>query len=343
MAALEALAAILSHRAVALSCIVAVVFLTVAFDLLLPLGAAAGMAYLLIVIVFGLLPGRQTFIVGAAVASLCVVAGHLMAPIVVWDPENGILLGDPQAWAVSTEIALLNRGIALLAIWGLALSLFGRQAWKENAGRERLLAEETDHRLKNILGQVQAVVRATKRTAPSPHAASDLILSRIEALAKTCSVLAAERWAHARLGSLVAAELEAHGEDRFELSGDDVYLTPKAGLVLGLVIHELATNATKYGALSVPEGRVRLDWHLSGEDKKLVLEWTEMNGPPVMPPERAGFGTGMIERAMSYELGATVRLEYHAQGVHCRMELPLDQVVCETPALPRAPVRLRVS
>lgn len=128
------------------------------------------------------------------------------------------------------------------------------------------------------------------------------------------------------MGSIISDAAAPHaGGARFDLSGPDLQIAPKTAISFALAIHELATNAVKYGALSRPEGHVSVRWRVmkSHKGRRLRLEWQEQGGPPVTPPISRGFGTRMIERGLAAELGGTAQIEFATEGVRCVVDAPL--------------------
>jgi PAS domain S-box-containing protein len=174
---------------------------------------------------------------------------------------------------------------------------------KRNEERERLLSREVDHRAKNLLSVVRAIVQLTH--AESVPAFVDRIKGRILALGRVHGLLAVSRWHSAELMQLIADELApfAGGGDRVQLSGPPIALRPAAAQSMALVIHELTTNAVKYGALSVPEGRVEVAWEAGNPPEgKLVLHWRERGGPNVTPPRHSGFGLTHMRGSVEHQL-----------------------------------------
>ena len=191
--------------------------------------------------------------------------------------------------------------------------------------RQLLLIHELNHRVKNILAMVQAIVAQTLSTTATRKAARQALDQRLQALARAHDVLTRESWHGAELADIVAgtvAALEASPGLRFRASGPSVRLEPKAAVSLAMVLHELATNAVKYGALSTDAGWVSLDWTAKPAPNgiALTLTWAEHGGPPVKPPWRRGFGARLISRSLSAELGSA-ELLYEPAGVQCRMTL----------------------
>ena len=194
---------------------------------------------------------------------------------------------------------------------------------KRSEQRQQLLMAEVDHRAKNLLASIQAMVALTKGDASSVSAFAATLSGRLHALARAHDLLARDRWIGARLHDVLSGELQAYvgtGDDRLTINGADVRLTPRAAQTLSLALHELATNAAKYGALSVPEGRVAVDSAIEGQD--LLLTWVETGGPEVGSPHARGFGTVVIERSITHELGGSARLDFDPRGLRCHLRVP---------------------
>jgi two-component sensor histidine kinase len=193
-------------------------------------------------------------------------------------------------------------------------------ALREREARLELLAREVDHRAKNILAIVQAVARRTQ--ADSVPAFIDALTGRLHALGRAHALLAEGRWAGADLKRLVEQELAAYGGSggRVSISGIAVALGPESAQPLAMTLHELATNAAKYGALSVANGRVALEWSW-GPDGRLVLRWTETGGPPVRKPLRRCFGSELIE-VLTRQLDGETSFDWRAEGLRCEFRLP---------------------
>jgi PAS domain S-box-containing protein len=185
----------------------------------------------------------------------------------------------------------------------------------------RLLAHEVDHRSKNLLALVQAAVHFSD--AETPHAIKAAIKGRIQALSNVHTLLAESRWAGAALRNIVMDELNPYctqGASRADVDGPNIFLKPQSAQLIAMVLHELTTNAVKYGALSVATGRVRVEWS-HGTDGKLSLRWTEADGPPVKPPGRRGFGTRVLDQAIRAQLNGNVRFDWRAEGLACVIEV----------------------
>lgn len=199
-------------------------------------------------------------------------------------------------------------------------------AHKADEERLRLLIGELDHRVRNTLAMILAMITQTEQRPGSKEAFAHDLRERIRALARTQALLTQSRWTGADLRTLVEQELTPHGAagERFEAQGPDLVLAPKPALSIGLLLHELATNAAKHGALGVPQGRVQVRWRLlgSGAEAMVEVEWREVGGPPVAPPTRKGFGSDLIERVIAYDLGAQTAIAFPESGVVCRLRIP---------------------
>ena len=186
---------------------------------------------------------------------------------------------------------------------------------------QKLLIGELNHRVKNTLASVQAIATQTLRHAAEPTEFAPTFIGRIHALARAHSLLSSATWQGASLRDLVNGQLQLGtiDESRLSVEGPDVDLPPEMALHLALVIHELATNANKYGALSTPDGRLSFTWQ--GTPDGLALEWAEQGGPAVEPPSRRGFGTALIQRSIQAE-GGTAEPAYLPDGLRWHFTLP---------------------
>jgi PAS domain S-box-containing protein len=202
---------------------------------------------------------------------------------------------------------------------------------KEGEAHLRLLMREITHRSKNLLAVIQAMARQTARHAGSIDVFLEQFSARLQALARSHDLLVEEGWHGAALEELVRSQL-GHYLDRdgsqVGIEGPWVVLRPEAAQSLGLALHELATNAAKYGALSVPSGQVSIRWTLKpdGQTPGLDIAWVETGGPAVAKPERRGFGTLVIERNLAGALDAEVEMAYAPEGVRCRIVIPGGQL-----------------
>ena len=195
---------------------------------------------------------------------------------------------------------------------------------------QNMLMAELDHRVKNILAVVQSITRQTlgRGRPPAPDAAKNLV-GRINALARAHDLLASSRWEGARFKDIVESAVAPYRNGwahRIVAQGSDLKVTPKAAQTLNLAIHELVTNAAKYGALSHDEGHITAEWHLTKDpdDPHLVVTWQEHGGPLIdKPPVRKGFGSLLIEQMLASELDGDVKLDYARDGLRAVMDLPV--------------------
>jgi PAS domain S-box-containing protein len=194
---------------------------------------------------------------------------------------------------------------------------------------QRLLVNELNHRVKNTLATVQSIVSQSLRTSEAPRGTREAVESRLFALSRAHNVLTRENWEGALLEDIVADVLEPYqGSDRqgrINCRGSKVHLVPRMALALSMAVHELATNAAKYGALSNATGEVHVSWLVdhSSTPALLLLRWQEKGGPAVEPPSHRGFGSRLIERSLAHDLDGEVRIEYAPTGLVCSVEAPL--------------------
>jgi len=199
---------------------------------------------------------------------------------------------------------------------------------KEAENQLRMLLRELTHRSKNLLAVIQAIARQTASRTKTIDDFLDRFGARLVAIGCSQDLLVADNWQGASLRTLVEQQLNIYADrlgGQIVIDGEDVMLKPEAVQNLGLALHELATNAQKYGALSSDCGRVRIHWQFC-DAAKLKLTWEEQGGPPVSAPERSGFGRAMIESVVGKALEGEVKLSFTAKGVHCVIVIPEAQV-----------------
>ena len=206
------------------------------------------------------------------------------------------------------------------------LDITGRKRTEEH---RLLLLNELNHRVKNTLATVQSIAVQSFRRARTDTSGREMFQSRLLALSRAHDVLTNESWEGANLSDIAAQAIVPYRDadpTRFAVSGPSVWLSAKMALSISMALHELATNAVKYGALSNEKGRVSITWRTLKEPdgRRLRLEWSEKDGPPVVPPRRKGFGSRLIERGLAQELGGEVKIEYEPQGVWCEINAHLD-------------------
>ena len=193
------------------------------------------------------------------------------------------------------------------------------------------LMGEMNHRLKNLLTVVQSIARMTARVTPGERFL-ETFTARLSALGRNQSLLMTSKAEHTMMRDLLAGQLDAfttHGADRITVSGPPFALRESAVQTMGLALHELATNATKYGALSAPDGRISIDWTIS--DDVLTLVWTETGGPEVQPPSHVGFGGTMLRAMIEGALGATVTSDFRPEGLRWTMRCPVESLIADEP------------
>ncbi|WP_303541324.1 HWE histidine kinase domain-containing protein [Sphingomonas natans] len=202
---------------------------------------------------------------------------------------------------------------------------------KHHQERERCYAliDELNHRVKNTLSTVQSIVSQASKKANQGELFRDAVESRIFALSRSHDLLARVSWDGVAMHDLVTTALEpfrpAVGDfDRTTISGPDFQLSPRATIALGIAFHELATNATKYGAFHSQRGSLAVSWDFSplAASANLRIRWAENDGPPVAKPTQKGFGSQVLERGLAHELGGKVTLEYKDSGLVCLIEVP---------------------
>jgi PAS domain S-box-containing protein len=193
---------------------------------------------------------------------------------------------------------------------------------KRNQEQISVLAREAEHRSKNILSNVQAIINLSR--SDTSEGLKEVISGRIQAMANVHSLFVETRWIGAEVSAIAKQEfapyLEEGHEKRIVIEGLQTVLEPTAAQAVAVVLHELATNATKYGALSSATGRIELAWSRT-EDGQLMLRWTELGGPRVNVPQRKGFGSRLIEGTIG-PLGGKVLFEWRAEGLVCEIAVP---------------------
>ncbi len=228
---------------------------------------------------------------------------------------------------------ILDRGYVIRDGQGRAMRMIGAMlditARKRAEEHQRLLTGELQHRVKNTLAMVQAIASQTFRNATDHAAAREAFTARLISLGRAHDILTQSSWVQAPIGEVVDGVLAVHrggGTARIRTGGPGVLLAAKPALALALALHELATNAAKYGALANDAGSVDLRWHVvhAGDAPRFCLSWSEQGGPPILAqPTRRGFGSRLIERSFAGEVGGEVRLVYAPTGLVCRLEAPL--------------------
>jgi len=210
---------------------------------------------------------------------------------------------------------------------------------------QRALNAELDHRVKNSLATISALVSHTLNASSSMADFATALEGRVQSMARTHELLSARRWRGISVTELVRRELAPYATSgNTKIDGPEVILKPEASQVIAMVLHELATNAAKYGALSTQNGcvSIRFRQRPNGHPRShLVIEWQEVGGPSVITPGKPGYGTRTIRNQVPYELSGTVDLAFAPEGVRCRLELPANWLINDgepvSEAVARAP------
>ena len=247
---------------------------------------------------------------------------------------------DITGWAVAAGIAEetltapLVRRLAVTTIVGLgllllslafALRLATRLARAESI--QSLLVAELNHRIRNVLTIVQSLAAQTFRTTQSLPDAGRKFNARLLALSRANNLLSEDNWQNAAMDDIIASVLEPFsvGErKRVHVSGPNAQLAPNCAMMMSMMLHELATNAAKYGALSNESGEVLIEWREIGgvKGRRLHLTWEERNGPRVLESDRTGFGTTLIRNGLSDQLGGSAKIEFPPEGLRCELDCP---------------------
>jgi two-component sensor histidine kinase len=220
-----------------------------------------------------------------------------------------------------SEIAVAGRPMFVGVVHDIT-----KRRW--NAERQTVLMAELDHRVKNVLARVGMLAKSTRKGSTSIDEYVRSLNGRIESMAAAHSLLSQAGWQNVGLGPLVQKQLAPYATgSNVTITGEDIVLSAAEIQAVAMVLHELVTNAAKYGSLSVPNGRVCVTWDRQNLDEgvKLVFEWRELGGPPVAAKASSGYGTSLIRDLIPHELGGTVNLVFAPDGVNCKIEIILEQ------------------
>ncbi|MFO1013033.1 MAG: HWE histidine kinase domain-containing protein [Caulobacteraceae bacterium] len=238
-------------------------------------------------------------------------------------------------WIRSAGVFVRDEAGAITAYYGLVEDITQRKI--DEAQRDRFVAE-LDHRVKNVLASVQSLAAQSASKTTSVDVFLKDFAGRLEAMASAHTLLTATRWRGAEIGNIAAAELGglAPGQARWE--GPEIVLNPRATNSLTLALHELATNALKYGALSVEGGRIEVRWR-GLDDGGFELTWQEKGGPSVSPPSHQGFGSTLLQRVTGRELGGSATIEFRPDGVRATLISDASALIQTTAPAPSAPAQ----
>jgi two-component sensor histidine kinase/CHASE1-domain containing sensor protein len=245
-------------------------------------------------------------------------------------------LGDRWLLQVGETFGMTEVGRPL-RMAGIVLDITARKEWEEH---QKLLLAELNHRVKNTLAIVQSIASQTTKHSESLDTFREAFEGRLRALAKAHGLITQSHWKSIDLRSLVHLALAPYANERgdnFVLEGPGVALRTSSALALSMILHELGTNAAKYGALSVPSGGIEVRWKLleNGGARSVHLTWRETGGPPVVITGRRGFGSTLIERSVEYDLTGHALLDYRPEGLWCEIIFPLATASASAAALER--------
>jgi two-component system CheB/CheR fusion protein len=214
------------------------------------------------------------------------------------------------------------------AVRGAIAAIVDISVHKAAEARQRILLDELQHRVKNTLAIVSSLATRMGRRSRSLEEFQQSFLSRLSAMGRTHDLLSTGAWEGASLRALLTVALDSYGnseKSNVELKGEEIRLTPNTATTLGMVFHELATNAAKYGALSADGGSVEVSWMVqkAGDAHQLHICWIERNGPPVNTAAAEGFGTGFVRRSVEYEMEGSAKLHLLPEGLRCDIDFPL--------------------
>lgn len=252
---------------------------------------------------------------GPAAGGLAAVSGGIVALLLFVPPDWGL-----RPFIVEQSVSVMLFGASsVIIIWAAESYRELLRRLREEEVTRQLLNHELDHRIKNILASVQAIVHQTLK---GQEDARDKLISRIISLATTNDILMKSHWRSASLREILVNEFTPYDLSRFNLEGEDVECPSAVATPLALVIHELTTNASKYGALSRPSGHVGVSWR---NDRSLELEWVESGGPQPKARTRCGFGTKLLESGLK-QFNGSVKMNFEPAGLRAEISITLPQV-----------------
>lgn len=272
----------------------------------------------------GLFKQAEANLVTTSLEGTELITGYSRSPLSGWTVAAGsptAALTAPLWRTAATTVTIAG----LLLVIGLAFAIRMASRIAHAEALHRVLVNELNHRVKNTLSIVQSMAAQTFRNSPDPVEAKRKFEARLVALGRAHNVLSDEKWHSAQLREIVEevfAPYATHDAKRFIVSGPDVRIAPRAALLIAMVLHELATNALKYGALVRPDGKVVVDWS-AVDERRLRLVWREIDGPPVKAPEHKGFGSTLIQDVFARQLRGSSQMDFTPTGLVCTLECPL--------------------
>jgi PAS domain S-box-containing protein len=238
-----------------------------------------------------------------------------------------------ERWVAANGRAQFVDGVAE-RMTGTARDITERKHWEEHT---QLLMREITHRSKNLLAVIQAMARQSRVGSRTVADFEARFSGRLQALAASHDLLVQRNWHGVSIAELVRSQLGHYLDDhasQIEIVGEKLIVTPEAAQNIGLAVHELSTNAAKYGALSVPQGGIRVRWACSGDgadDARFKLVWTERDGPPVEPPAHRGFGQLVLEQLAARALRGESALQFEPDGVRWTLDIPANNILWQEP------------
>jgi two-component sensor histidine kinase len=259
-----------------------------------------------------------SFLAGWRAGAIALILAELMTSYVVVPPQRSLL---DKTFSDLFGLSLVTFSCVLILILTQALRRSARILEAER-NRQDLLNQELAHRVKNTLASVQAMALQTFGTVPGAKSAMEQFEGRLLAMSSAHELLTRHGGVAANLKDIVAdAMTPFQGPHVIIFEGPEILLGPQQALAIAMALHELSTNAVKYGALSVQSGSLQITW--SREDDRWTLCWREAGGPPMKPPKTSGFGTRLLQRNLARQLEGRVNLAFQPSGLVCEIEAPL--------------------
>ena len=207
-------------------------------------------------------------------------------------------------------------------VGGVVVTLIDITSLGRAEEHQKVLIAELNHRVKNMLAVVISIANATLRHTPSPEAFTKTMIGRLHGMARAYSLISSENWSRVSIRELLAQETDPYGVGRIEAHGPEIRLEPPQAIALGMVVHELGTNAAKYGALSNGKGHIAVTW--SANDGRVCLDWRERDGPAIVEPEQKGFGFVLIKGQVEHQLGGKFDATFETEGFKASLSFPAE-------------------
>ena len=262
-------------------------------------------------------------LIALGIASALWFGRRITRPLQQLEVAAAALIENKKITLARTDLREVNRALDAFEITSSALA--------ERQQRQQILVTELNHRVKNTMSMIHSVAVLAARSATDVKDMMNSFTTRLFGISRTQDLLMQSQWSGAQFRDLASSELSPYDNEertRIVLEGDAIQFSATQATSISMVIHELATNAVKYGALSRPEGRVELKWARTGN--RLTIEWRETGGPSVAPPIKEGFGSRLIDVSVKRQLGGTLNSDYRPAGLHCVIEFSLEAP--DTPA-----------